>query len=68
MSEQHQDFINWFREEFGAELTQEQAVEKRQALLGMMRIVYQPITEEQLKELQKWRKQRRDLKKINSKI
>lgn len=58
MTERDQDFIDWFKREFGQELTQQQAIEKRLALLGMMRIVYTPISEQQFSEVQQWRKER----------
>lgn len=55
-------FQELFSLHFGQGLTEAEATEKLIALLTIMRIVYKPITEKQLGEIQQWRKRRRDLK------
>lgn len=58
-----QQFKELFSQRYGKTLTDAEATEKLIALLGIMRIVYKPISEEQFREIQEWRKQRNDLKK-----
>lgn len=46
-----------YREQFGKEISREDALEKGARLVRLMQIIYQPITEQEFQELQKIRKQ-----------
>lgn len=45
-------FRSLFREKFGTELTPAETLEKALALVGLMKQVYQPITEDDLRSIQ----------------
>lgn len=55
------DIQELYRRSFAIELTSEQALEKLHALVGMMRNVWKPMTQEQLDQLQERRRQTGDL-------
>jgi len=44
-----------YREKFGVELTPQEALEKALPLLALMNVVYQPITEDDLRNVQERR-------------
>ena len=51
-----------YREQFGKEISREDALEKGARLVRLMQIIYQPITEQEFQELQKLRED--SLKKV----
>jgi hypothetical protein len=64
--EQLQDFKVYYKNNFdGIQLNDQQALEKLLALTGIIRLAFLSISENQLEEIEKWRKQRRELKNIN---
>jgi len=50
-------FQEIYREQFGKEISREDALEKGARLVRLMQIIYQPITEQEFQELQNLRKQ-----------
>lgn len=65
--EQVSKFQKIYREQFGKEISRERALEEGIKLVRMMKIVYQPITKEDLIALEKRRKER-ELKNSRNKI
>ncbi len=55
------DFQDMFKRSFGKELTQDEALEKLLSLVGMMRNVWKPMSQQQLDQLQLRRRQTGDL-------
>lgn len=45
-------FQDLYKKRFGIELSKEQALEKGLILIRQMQIIYQPITKEQLRQLE----------------
>ena len=58
--EQVAKFQDIYRKRFGKEISKADALEKGIKLVRLMKIIYNPITEQELAELQERRRQRRE--------
>jgi len=58
-------FQDLYKKRFGVELSKEEALEKGLILLRQMELIYQPITKEQLKKLQLYDEQQRNITRVN---
>ncbi len=56
-----QEFKEMYREHFGIELTDAEALEQLQSLLAIVRLTFQPMSQEQYERLQQRRRQTGDL-------
>ena len=58
LSDQHiAEFQTLYKNHFGKEISREEAYEKGIKLLRLIKLVYKPLTEEELSKLQKRRKE-----------